>query len=190
MKPKKAAALPKPSDDAKFRELVLYVSHRCASDDTFGATKLNKILFFSDFMAHRALGKSITGHSYQKLPFGPAPRRLIPVTREMEEQGLCTTELRKYFGRIQKRIVPCKSADLSLFSAEEIDLVNAVIEGLRDGNASEVSEFSHEFPGWKAARMQEDIPYTTVFVGAARQLTTAESDFGLRLAADRGLLCR
>ena len=36
-------------DERKLRELILYISQRCANDPTFGAIKLNKTLCFSDF---------------------------------------------------------------------------------------------------------------------------------------------
>jgi len=38
-------------NDRKFQELLLYVAARCEGAPTFGATKLNKILFFADFLA-------------------------------------------------------------------------------------------------------------------------------------------
>jgi len=30
----------------KFRELILYISQKCANDPSFGAIKVNKILYF------------------------------------------------------------------------------------------------------------------------------------------------
>ena len=45
----------------KFRELLVYVSKKCEDDPTFGAVKLNKILYYADFAAYRQGGKPITG---------------------------------------------------------------------------------------------------------------------------------
>ena len=39
-------------NDEKLRELIVYISDRCETDETFGAVKLNKILFLADFNAH------------------------------------------------------------------------------------------------------------------------------------------
>src|ERR1035437_1475045 len=63
----------KPNDD-KLRELVLYIATASEGDEPFGKVKLNKILFFADFEAYRRFVRSITGHEYQKLAQGPAPR--------------------------------------------------------------------------------------------------------------------
>ncbi|HZQ34888.1 MAG TPA: hypothetical protein VFD32_03070 [Dehalococcoidia bacterium] len=48
-------------DSRKLGELILYVAEKSSDDPRFGATKLNNILFFSDFLAFGQLGRSITG---------------------------------------------------------------------------------------------------------------------------------
>ena len=120
-------------DDPRFKELVLYVCERSANDPKFGATKLNKILYFADFLAYAELGAPITGFEYQKLPNGPAPRRLLPVRGEMiEDHSLAIQPVKLVSGRIQERPVNLRSAQLSLFTPEQIALVDAIIEALRD----------------------------------------------------------
>jgi hypothetical protein len=44
-----------PEDEQKMKELILYISQKCADDTKFGATKLNKILYFSDFLAYASM---------------------------------------------------------------------------------------------------------------------------------------
>ena len=56
------------------RELILYVLQRSTQGPNMGGTKLNKVLFRSDFGAFLNLGEPITGHPYFKLKNGPAPR--------------------------------------------------------------------------------------------------------------------
>ena len=65
-------------DIDKFKELILYVCEKSATDPNFGATKLNKILFLSDFWAYAYCGRPITGVEYMKLRFGPAPEGVRP----------------------------------------------------------------------------------------------------------------
>src|SRR5688572_20552652 len=70
----------------KFIELILYFSRRGLEEGlVIGSTKLNKLLFFSDFRAYAKLGQAITGARYQKLGWGPAPRALLPVRGELIE---------------------------------------------------------------------------------------------------------
>lgn len=63
-------------DDRKMKELIVYLTAKSEGDPRFSAEKLNKLLFYCDFTAHRQLGHSITGYSYQNLPSGPAPKAL------------------------------------------------------------------------------------------------------------------
>ncbi len=170
--------------DHKFRELVLYIAAKSETDPHFGATKLNKILFYSDFLAYRTLGSSITGQKYQKLEFGPAPKAVVPVLREMEEEGICAQSERTHYGRTQRRVVALREASLAAFSAEEIDLVRDVIAELWSLTGSEVSDLSHQFVGWQAAGLGEEIPYGTVWIDPPRPLTPEEDRWAREAIAD------
>lgn len=172
--------------EQKFRELILYLARASAGDPHFGATKLNKLLFFCDFLAYRTLGRSISGESYMRLEYGPAPRRLLAVRRELVEFGDCTVERRGRGRRKQERIVPLRDPDLTGFSAEEIQLMDHVLSELQRTNASEVSELSHRFIGWQAVDLQEEIPYETVFVGNPEPPTDEDIAYARQLAEELG----
>jgi hypothetical protein len=169
----------------KFRELVLYLATKSECDKHFGAVKLNKQLFYCDFLAYQIYGKSITGQRYQKLDHGPAPRALLPVVRDLETEGAVVQQDRLTYGKhTQRRVVALRDADLSAFSAEEIALVDKVLDELRDFNAASVSDLSHRFLGWKLARVGEDIPYQVALVslvGRRREPTEKERELGREL---------
>ena len=147
------------ANDQKFKELILFICQRSLADPKFGATKLNKLLFFVDFAAYVKLKQAITWQEYQKLEYGPAPRRVVPVIRELEEAGDLAQAKHNFFGRDQIRSVALRDANLPLFSADEIALVTEVIELCWDKNATEMSDLSHEFSGWQLAGDGEAIPY-------------------------------
>ena len=152
-------------DPAKFRELLLYVARRSEDDPTFGATKLNKILFFADFLAYGMRGRSITGATYQRLPRGPAPRELLPQQRALTQAGDAIVSEGMRFNFPQKRLTAIREPDKSVFEDEELEIVEQLLVALRNHNASEVSALSHyEVRGWQLVDDYEDIPYTTVFL--------------------------
>lgn len=156
-------SFPELDGERKLRELVLYISGKCDSDPTFGAVKLNKILVFADFIAYYRFGVPITGVEYMRLPQGPAPRRLLPITKEMESAHELTRR-RVQTGKFeQKRIVPLRDPDLSMFRPEEIALVDEVITAFWKKTATAVSEFSHG-TAWKVAEDRGLIPYESVFI--------------------------
>lgn len=153
---------------SKFRELVLYVSRESEDDVHFGATKLNKILYFSDFKAFAIMGEAITGAAYQRLERGPAPRPIVPVLREMRGEGEIDRTERRYFNLLQKRVIALRDPDLSDFSEQEIEIVDNVISELRILNAAQVSALSHLETGWQVARPGETIPYHSAYISDRR----------------------
>ncbi|HEY3572082.1 MAG TPA: Panacea domain-containing protein [Thermoanaerobaculia bacterium] len=163
----------------KFRELILYISKLSEADPRCGRTKLNKLLFYSDFRAYDYLGEPISGQTYQKREFGPTPKALLPVVDELEKEKLCVWADRTWHGKPMKRLVALREPDLSVFRPEEIDLIRNVIEEFWELDATEISKRSHEFAGWQAARLDEEIPYNTVFVDDARPLSQEEQDWAV-----------
>lgn len=144
-------------DKDKFRELVLYVAQRCADDALFGDVRLNKILFFSDAYALQHLGEPITGARYQKLELGPAPRALLPVRHEMEEDG--EVRIERVGDPARTVTVALRDPDLSLFTQDEIGLIDEVINLFEGKTATLVSHLSHlNSPGWNLVELNEDIP--------------------------------
>lgn len=147
----------------KLANLIIYIAAKCQMDDAFGATKLNKILFTADFVAHGAWGRSISGATYRKLKNGPVPHELPIVRNRLERESKIVIQERSYFGRTQKRIIPMITPDLSIFTAEEIQLVDQVIAATGPLNGTQLSEWSHTLRPWLSARDGETIPYVAVF---------------------------
>lgn len=69
-----------------------------------------------------------------------------------------------YSGYVQKKIVALREPDLLEFSAEEIESVLDMVRQFWGKNAKEVSDISHEDPGWRAIDLGETIPLELVFV--------------------------
>lgn len=161
----------KPSTDMgndehlKLKELILYISEKCQFRPNFGATMLNKILFFSDFMAYAKFKESITGEDYFKLPYGPAPKYLLEAQESLLKEDLIIIQQRETINGIQKRTIPTgREANLSIFRPEFISIVDEVIEAIKDENAESVSGLSHKFYGWQIAKEREVIPYSSIFL--------------------------
>jgi hypothetical protein len=163
-----------PGSDDRFRELLLYVCEKCATDPKFGATKLNKILYFSDFLAFARFGEPITGFEYQREKNGPVPKRLLRIRDEMVKAGdLAIQPVKLVSGRVQHRSVNLREPRIEIFTPGQIALVDSIIERFLGFTADEVSEFSHQMVGWKIADPGESIPYETVFI-SAEPLTEAD----------------
>jgi hypothetical protein len=167
--------------DEKLRELILHICIRSEDDEAFGAVKLNKLLFFSDFLAYLRLGKAITGQDYQKLDHGPAPHRMLPILKQMEQRSAIRQRPNEFYGMEQTRTVALERPDLSKFTAEEIALVDTVIAHFRGKTARQVSDESHQFLGWEVAEQGEIIPYPVALIGK-RKVTEQDHRIAKELA--------
>lgn len=152
----------------KFKELIVYIVDRCQDDPSFGAVKLNKILYYSDFDAYRLLGQPISGATYRKLQAGPAPKELLTARDQLIGEGRLWLDSRRYFNRVQKRLVLADDGlqDTETFSPDERAIIDSVVEYLWPMSARQASDYSHREPGWVLAGDGEDIPYESAFLSA------------------------
>lgn len=148
----------------KLKELIVYFSMRSLDDPHFGKTKLNKMLFFSDFDAFRSLGTPITGAVYQHLPQGPCPLRLLPVLEQLKGDVIEVPE--QVFGYTQHRLVATRSPDLEMFSKDEIVVMEGVLARLRPLTNKQASDLSHETMAWRLTDDKQEIPYGTALLSS------------------------
>jgi Protein of unknown function (DUF4065) len=170
----------------KFRELMIYIASKFEGDDRLGDVKLNKILFFADFLAYNQFGRPITGARYKKQKLGPIAVPLLPARDDLVQEGALKVEkhgvpLPGFKPRTSTRALRTPRAEL--FSDVELKLVDSVIEELRPATADETSDLSHvRSPGWVLGEMGEDIPYYTALVsykGPSNEAIQAGREYAL-----------
>ncbi|NLE78021.1 MAG: SocA family protein [Rhodococcus sp.] len=171
-------------DEAKFTEMVVYIAGRLLGDRAGGTTKLNKVVFFAEFSHFRRHGQVISGCEFQKLQHGPAPRPVMPVRKRLVAAGEAQIREEDFLGRKQHRLVPLRDADLSVFTDLERQTIDDVLEQLSGLTARQVSDLSHDEPGWKLTEIGETIPYAMAGL-VYRQVSTPTSRRLARDAAER-----
>jgi uncharacterized phage-associated protein len=175
-------------NEAKFRELLLFIARRSEGDPRFGAIKLNKLLFYSDFLAYLELGHPITGQPYFALENGPAPRYLVRVREQMVKSKEIAIARKATLSGVQERVLALREPNPNKFEPAEIDLVTKIIDMCRAQSGTELSELSHRFAGWRLAGEKEDIPYEVALVGNRRP-TLSEKSYGATLEALAASCC-
>jgi hypothetical protein len=141
-------------DRDKFKQLVQYIAWKAGKRDWFGATKLNKVLWFADARQFVLRGVSITGATYIREKYGLVPKQMMPIRDELEREGQISV-LKE--GNLI-RIVSSTKPDLTTFKAEELQVVDYWIDHIdKDHTASSISEESHDY-AWEIAKMGEELP--------------------------------
>lgn len=136
----------------KLAELILYVSARQESDGKDGWVGQARALFYADFLFYAQTGRSITGEVYVRRGHEPEPEHLLEARDRL---------LREHALVLEERPIGRRAVDLSAFTAEEIAVVDHVLERL--GGAGE-SELARRFKAWELAVDGEEIPYQTAFL--------------------------
>src|SRR5262245_41687341 len=90
---------------ARLRELILFIATRSAYDRSFGVTKLNKLLWWSDTYAFGLYGRPITGAPYVRLPQGPVPDGIDRLRDQMREIGEIAISAVENYGRTMHRVI-------------------------------------------------------------------------------------
>jgi uncharacterized phage-associated protein len=173
-------------NERRFKNLLLYVATRLADDPTFGETKLNKVLFFSDFEAYRLLGAPITGASYQKNKYGPTARLYTVMRDELVRWDQLEVERRLIVDHVQDVIAPKNvEPNLDEFTANQMKIVDRVIDEMREYNNTEVSDLSHQrSAGWNMVEFSETIPYRTAIM-ATREIPEEDVERARLVAVER-----
>lgn len=173
--------------ERKFTEMVLYVAERLRDDRAGGATKLNKVLFFAEFTHLRRHHAVISGCEFQKLVHGPAPRQLMPVRQRLIEAGEAVLSTEDFLGRPQHRLIPRRPADRSVFTADELASIDDVLDQLAGMTGTQVSELSHQEPGWRLTEIGETIPYSTAFLDFPQIATPTSERLSREVAEQYGV---
>lgn len=167
-------------DCDKMRELILYLAKQGEADPRLGKTKLNKLLFYCDFIAYIDLGHAISGFPYIKLQHGPVPDNKQLEAEMIRANDLSYEEMPVY-GYTQRRPIAMRTANMELFSQEELGIIHGVCDVFRTSTGSRISGLSHSFIGWQLAELYERIPYCMALIGD-REPSEAEIAYGRRLA--------
>jgi putative zinc finger/helix-turn-helix YgiT family protein len=142
-------------DLAKFFSVVLYF---CKDGDF--KTKINKLLFYADFLHFRQYAVSITGARYAHATFGPVPHKYESLLAALIENGSLSSEEFMCSEEITgEKLVATKGADFSLFSDSEIKILATVRERFRGFSARKIMEYSHNEVGYKKTAQGQFISY-------------------------------
>lgn len=163
-------------DQTKFENLVLYLAERSREDVGYGKIKLNKLLFRCDFEAFRLLGASITGEEYKHQDLGPVAAHLPSLLKRLANQNELVVEAVAAGPYTRQVPVPTGSrqADPSVFTEEELAIIDATLEELREHGGASVSRWSHEASvGWRVHSAPNAlIPYSSALL-SIRKLSDA-----------------
>jgi len=158
----------------RLKTLVHYVCFLAKDPSVLGATKLNKILWYSDVITYRERGKSLTGETYIKHFYGPVPKHIDSVIQKLQDEKKLAVREVGAWGYPKKEFFALSRPELSAFDPEEISIVNEVANYIFDRHtASSISNLSHD-EIWKSAELGEEIPIYAFLASELGEITSED----------------
>ena len=143
----------------RLRNIMLYILNRC---DEVWCTKMNKLLFYTDFMSYRERGMAMTGLSYRAIDFGPVPERWDRVYSEFPE---VRQELRQVGDFVGSVLIASEESDYSMFTEAELKVLDSICTHFGKMSSREISRISHEEDAWLNHHdKREHIPFDDAYM--------------------------
>ena len=131
-------------DLEKLNNVILYLVKRL---DGVLKTKLNKLLWYCEFLHFKETSVSITGTQYVRLPYGPVPDNYELIIANMIHGGLLDKNEIPFDttrGVVGEQFTTLAEPDESIFSKEEIKVMNFVADTFREYTSTEIMNKSHQ----------------------------------------------
>ncbi|MGI8812420.1 MAG: Panacea domain-containing protein [Pyrinomonadaceae bacterium] len=158
-------------DVAEYAEESVFTGYRKFSRERLGAmavyiaergrevykTKLNKLLFYSDFINFYLNGTSISGSKYVHVPFGPVPEHYGEALEQLSDAGRVELMPAGHKSILIKSVASADRNDA--LSREETAVIDWVLENYGKLSASEISDLSHGEKAYRFTRPGEQIAY-------------------------------
>ncbi len=114
-------------------------------------TKLNKLLFYADFIMYSKSGFSISGTRYRAIPMGPVPENFNSffdyLARENKFEVHTTTFPNGGIGE-QFKLNHIQEINLDIFSEPELNVLEFIARKFRKTSTDRMIEKSHNEKGW------------------------------------------
>ena len=161
-----------------------YVIWKTSGRDGFGATKLYKVLWFSEARAFILHKRPISGAVFIREEHGPVPQIARQIRNELVSDGAISE------GKIRNQwIFRClKQPVRNFLSDDERKIVDYWVKHIDEEHTAEsISDFSHNY-GWEIAAQGEVLPYHSILADRFREPTDTEVERAKERARAAGYL--
>ena len=147
----------------KFTEMVVFFSERI---EPF-KTKMNKLLFYADFLMFNQCCFSISGVRYRAIDLGPVPTNFQSIFEYLANNQFIDIHYTHYpqgYTGEQFKARKERPFNKELFSESELAVMNKVVDVFKESSTAEIIETSHLEDAWKLNEKDRNvIRYTYAF---------------------------
>lgn len=140
----------------KFTEMVVYFAERVQPFKT----KMNKLLFYADFIMFKKSCFSISGVRYKAIDMGPVPHNFQSIFEYLankEEFDILYTQFPQGYTGEQFKARKDRPFDSTLFSELELEVLEKVSTVFKPTSTNEIIELSHLEEAWKRNEKEKGV---------------------------------
>ncbi len=133
-------------DLQKINNMVLYFAEKVQPFKT----KLNKLLFYADFLHFKQTCFSISGLTYQAIQKGPVPKNYDWIYDNAMEKKMVTVQLHDYGNYMGEQFMPTgeRVFDETLFTESELKAMHTIAETFKTDTVNQIVNKSHQEAAW------------------------------------------
>lgn len=143
-----------------YSNAVLYFIKYC-NNQYLHATKLNKLLYYLDFIFFRDRKESVTGDIYIHQEYGPVPSRIDEVLTGLKSDGMIDTKSVDYKNGelIRFEIKNPEGLDESAFSVDQKKLLKQICDEFGNWPTEKIVAQTHLEAPWFYSKPYEVVDY-------------------------------
>ncbi|MEK7071366.1 MAG: Panacea domain-containing protein [Patescibacteria group bacterium] len=147
-------------DQQNYKNSVLYFIKYC-NNKYLHATKLNKLLYYLDFIYFRDHKKSVTGDIYIHQGFGPVPSHVDEILSSLKTEGIIDTEAKSHNGAemINFILKDDSKLDESVFNKEQKILLKKICDEFGSWPTEKIVAQTHLEAPWFYSKPYEVVDY-------------------------------
>ncbi|WP_038375080.1 type II toxin-antitoxin system antitoxin SocA domain-containing protein [Brachyspira alvinipulli] len=161
----------------KYKSAVHYIIDSCQDPFLLGSIKLNKILFYSDSAMFIETNNSITNDVYIKRQYGPVPKNIVNILKELESEKKIAISKKKYENYNHTVFFSLEEVDFSLLSAKEVAILNQNKENICNNYTAKSISFETHNEIWQMANIGEEIPLYTIYASNLGEINEDDIKF-------------
>src|SRR5262245_59360070 len=126
----------------KYENALLFFMEHC-SNQYLGKVKLNKLLYYFDFISFRDRKTSITNDRYVHLDMGPVPSSIDQILFSLKKKGWIEVKSDVEKQAFTSKFKCIESADLSVFDSYEKKLLKQICTYFHNWSSGKIISQTH-----------------------------------------------
>jgi uncharacterized phage-associated protein len=142
----------------KYKNALLYFINN-ANNKYLGSTKLNKLMYYLDFVSFRDRGHSVSGDIYLHLDYGPVPQEVDKVLATLKKEGKVSAVDVPFKDGHKDEFKPDAEPDTKAFDKYELSLLEAISKEFELWDTKKIVEQTHLEAPWFYSEPLEVVDY-------------------------------